>query len=110
MPIAMEKWVLGKSNKTFLHFFAIFDDFSKFSRNLGIIKKMVKVWQKNEEKTFSTCLKTHFSTLLQVPKTWVLGTHTNTNHHQIIMGFFGEKKIILTPINAMVCPEVEQII
>ena len=59
----MEKWVEGKSNKdTYLWFFAIFDDFSKWSTEVGAALNFENYsnMAKNENKPCSTYLKANF--------------------------------------------------
>ena len=51
-PESDEKWVEGKLNKAFLHFLAIFDDFSKLRSTFSSVfhfeksSNMAKIWQK----------------------------------------------------------------
>ena len=57
----VEKWVEGKSNNAFSSFFAIFDDFSKWStlKALWNFEKSINL-ANNEEKPCSTCLQPIF--------------------------------------------------
>ena len=61
----MEKWLEGKLNKAVLHFFAIFDDFSKWSalkalRHLEKSSTMPKIRQKMR-KSLAQLASNHFS-------------------------------------------------
>ena len=57
-----EMWSSRQVEQGLSSFFAIFDDFSKFRRNFGMLyfersSNMANIWQKNEVKPCSTCLK-----------------------------------------------------
>ena len=51
-----EKWVKDKSNKAFHHFFAIYNDISKFHSTFSVLHfEKSSNLAKNEEKPCSTC-------------------------------------------------------
>ena len=77
---------LRKVEQSFSSFFAqifgMFDDFSKFNRAFGIFSfkkssNMAKIWQKMRKPLFNLP-STHFSMVLQIPKTRVSGTYSTT--------------------------------
>ena len=78
-PNSAMKWVQGKLNKYFLHFwpnFCQFDDFSKFiSAPLACSSlKNHQIWQKFGKSYCTTRLQTHYSMDLPKPElTWVSG-------------------------------------
>jgi len=61
---------LSHVEQGFSSFFAIFDDFAKWNKPkvLRNFEKSLKYNSKNEEKSYSTCLKNHFSANSMYPK------------------------------------------